>query len=102
MQTKKQNYCQPNNFKSTLWTEVSASCPEGEWCYSTVERRVFYIVFGFTAVLGIIYFSGFSTELASIFKSSRQLAKINEVRMENMQEKIVVTITTVPNAQASN
>lgn len=101
MQAKNQGYCQKTNFRQDLWSEVSASCDSDEWCYSYAERRLFYIIFGITAVLGVIYFSGFTNELASMFKSSRTLAKLNETRIESMQlSSSPIVATATPESQA--
>lgn len=98
MLTKKQNYCQ-NNFKDQLWSEVSVSCEEEGYCYSFAERRLFYVLFGVTIFLGVIYFSGFTNEVASIFKSTRELDKLNDLKIQTMQSRSVEVSPTAFESQ---
>lgn len=92
MQTTKQDCYKSKEFKDHLWSEVSTTCQGGQWCYSAAERRLFYILFGLTIFLGAIYFSGFTNELASIYKSSKQLEAMNNQKINSMLEKKETTL----------
>lgn len=92
MQKISQECYKSKSFRDNLWSEVSTTCVDSQWCYSYAERRMFYILFGITAVLGLLYFSGFTNEIASIYKSSKELQAQNSQNLQKAaKEKQTLT-----------